>query len=204
MISQTTTTNMRISNGFKISSAKFIKGIVKDDEILKDDLPQVAFIGRSNVGKSSTINSLTRQKDLARTSSTPGRTQQINLFLINESFYLVDLPGYGYSSGSKESKTKLFELVNWYFFISGYEQKLIVLIIDANIGATASDLEILEVLDKHKKNVIIVANKIDKIKKSDYQKQLQTIQNSIGAHKIIPFSAKKGIGINELIKEIMA
>lgn len=187
----------------KITSAKFIKGIVRDDEALKDSIPQIAFIGRSNVGKSSTINSLTRQKDLARTSRTPGRTQQINLFLINESFYLVDLPGYGYSSGSKESKETLFELVNWYFFTSDYEQKLIVLIIDANIGTTESDLEILRALEERKKNIIIVANKIDKINKSAYVKQIQKIQESVGNHKIIPYSAKKGIGINDLIKEIL-
>ncbi|MDP3056941.1 MAG: ribosome biogenesis GTP-binding protein YihA/YsxC [bacterium] len=194
---------MGISNGLKITSAKFIKGIVRDDEALKDGIPQVAFIGRSNVGKSSTINALTRQKDLARTSRTPGRTQEINLFLINDSFYLVDLPGYGYSSGSKESKEALFELVNWYLFTSGYEQKMIVLIIDANIGATEKDLEILQVLDEHKKNIIIAANKIDKINKSDYQKQLQKIQEAVGDHKVIPYSSKKGIGINDLTKEIM-
>lgn len=186
----------------KITSAKFIKGIVQDDEFLKNVLPHVAFIGRSNVGKSSTINALTRQKNLARTSRTPGRTQEINLFLINESFYLIDLPGYGYSSGSKESKEELFELVNWYLFTSGYEQKLIILIIDANIGLTESDLEILRALDEHKKNTVIAANKIDKIKKSACAKQLQIIQTSAGKHKVIPYSAKKGIGINELIKEI--
>ncbi len=186
----------------RITSAKFIKGIVREDEKLEDGIPQVAFIGRSNVGKSSTINSLTRQKDLARTSSTPGRTQQINLFLINESFYLLDLPGYGYSGGSKENKENLFELVNWYLFTSGYEQKAIVLIIDANVGATESDLEIIDALDKHKKNIIIAANKIDKIKKSDYPNQMKKIQEAVGNHKVIPYSAKKGIGINELIKEI--
>lgn len=186
----------------KITSAKFIKGIVREDEKLEDGIPQVAFIGRSNVGKSSTINALTRQKDLARTSSTPGRTQQINLFLINKSFYLLDLPGYGFSSGSKESKEALFELVNWYLFTSGYEQKAIVLIIDANVGATESDLELLEALDRHNKNVIIAANKIDKIKKSDYQNQMRKIREAVGKHKIIPYSAKKGIGISDLVKEI--
>ncbi len=188
----------------RITSAKFIKGIVREDEKLKDGIPQVAFIGRSNVGKSSTINALTRQKDLARTSSTPGRTQQINLFLLNKSFYLLDLPGYGFSSGSKESKESLFELVNWYLFTSDYEQKAIVLIIDANVGATKSDLEIIDALDKHRKNIIVAANKIDKIKKSDYLNQMKKIQEAVGSHKIIPYSAKKGIGINDLIKEIMA
>jgi GTP-binding protein len=186
----------------KIISAKFIKGMVRDDQTLKDGIPQVAFIGRSNVGKSSTINALTKQKDLARTSSTPGRTQQINIFLINESFYLIDLPGYGYSSVSKESKEELFELINWYLFTSDYEQKAIVLIIDASIGATESDLDIIHTLEEHKKNIIIAANKIDKIKKSAYAKQLQSIQTAVGNHKVIPYAAKKGIGINDLIKEI--
>lgn len=176
--------------------------MIRDDETLKDGLPQVAFIGRSNVGKSSTINALTKQKDLARTSSTPGRTQEINLFLINESFYLVDLPGYGYSSGSKESKEELFELVNWYLFTSGYEQKVIVLIIDANISVTESDLEIIHALEEHNKNIIIAANKIDKIKRSNYQNQIKKIREAVGNHKIIPYSSKKGIGINDLAKEI--
>lgn len=186
----------------RITSAKFIKGIVQDDNLLKNGLPQVALIGRSNVGKSSTINALTKQQDLARTSSTPGRTQEINLFLINESFYLVDLPGYGYSSGSKENKEKLFNLVNWYLFMSGYEQKAIVVIIDANIGATENDLEIISALEKRNKNIIIAANKIDKIKKSDYAKQIQIIQDAIGNHKVIPYSSKKRIGINDLAKAI--
>ena len=81
----------------KINSAKFVKGIIGSDDILTDGLPQVAFVGRSNVGKSSVINSLTNHKDLAISSPYPGRTREINLFLINESFYLIDLPGYGYA-----------------------------------------------------------------------------------------------------------
>ncbi len=186
-----------------IKSAKFVKGIVmKADPALENSLPQIAFIGRSNVGKSSTINVLTKQKKLARTSSTPGRTREINLFLINNSFYLLDLPGYGYSSGSKESTAQIFELINWYLFVSGYEQKVVVLIIDGKVGATESDLEMLRALEEHGKNIIVVANKIDKIKKSAYAKQLQTIQEAVGQHKVIPFSAKKGVGVNELIKEI--
>ena len=86
----------------EIKNARFIKGVVGPDDFLEKDIPQVAFIGRSNVGKSSVINSLTHQKDLAITSSLPGRTQQINLFLINESVYLLDLPGYGFSQDSQE------------------------------------------------------------------------------------------------------
>lgn len=188
----------------RVVSAEFIKGIVGKDKILEDGLPQVAIIGRSNVGKSSTINSITRQKDLVRVSSFPGRTRQINIFLINKSFYLADLPGYGFSVGSKEDQWRLRELINWYLFMSGYKQKIVVLIIDANIGLTDSDLEMLSALEDHKKNIIIAANKIDKIKKTEYKGQMQKIRELAGEYKIIPYSAKKGIGIDDLIKEIIA
>lgn len=188
----------------RITSAKFIKGIVEADAALEDGIPQVAFIGRSNVGKSSTINSLTGEKNMARISSFPGRTREINIFLINESFYLVDLPGYGFSRGSQENQERLRELINWYLFMSGYQQKLIVLIIDADVGPTADDLEILQALEEHKKNIVIAANKIDKIKRAECKKQLQKIQGLVGNHKVIPYSAKKGIGIRDLIREIAA
>lgn len=107
----------------KITSAKFVKGTVWTDEIFEDGVPQVAFIGRSNVGKSSGINSLVNQPGLARTSSFPGRTQEINIFFINKSLYFIDLPGYGFSKGSREAQTKLLKLIFWYLFESGYAQK---------------------------------------------------------------------------------
>ncbi|MFA4967737.1 MAG: ribosome biogenesis GTP-binding protein YihA/YsxC [Candidatus Margulisiibacteriota bacterium] len=186
-----------------ITSAKFIKGIAGTDDILEDGTPQIAFIGRSNVGKSSVINSLAKQKGLAITSSFPGRTQQINLFLINRSIYLVDLPGYGFAKASHEVRERLFKLVDWYLFKSPYKQKMIVLIIDANVGPTDSDLEMLGSLEEFNKNIVVVANKVDKIKKSKYQEQLQSIKDTIGDHKIIPYSAEKRIGVNDLTKEIL-
>lgn len=194
---------MKNFNRQNIVSATFVKGVVKDCEELKSGIPQVAFIGRSNVGKSSIINSLTKQKDLARISSSPGRTQEINLFLINKSLYLADLPGYGFVKASRQARDRLEQLINWYLFLSGYEQKLVVLIIDAALGLIESDLEILESLMEYKKNVIIVANKIDKIKKSDYEKQLEKIQNQAAGLKIIPYSAKKKISVNRLISEVL-
>lgn len=186
-----------------ITSAKFVKGVVGEDEALDDGTPQIAFIGRSNVGKSSVINTLVKQKDLAKTSSFAGRTQQINLFLVNNSFYLVDLPGYGFAHASKDLQVGLQNLIYWYFFSSNYEQKKVVLIIDANVGATDTDLEMLHSLTEHKKDVVIVANKIDKIKKSEYKKQMQNIQNAVGEHKVLPFSAEKKIGVEELAKEVL-
>jgi len=186
-----------------ITSAKFIKGINGTDAILEDGLPQVAFIGRSNVGKSSLINSLTNQKGLAITSSFPGRTRQINLFLINKSVYFLDLPGYGFAKASHNVREQLFKLVDWYLFKSPYQQKKVVLIIDANVGPTADDLEMLHTLEDYQKDVIVVAGKIDKIKRSKYPAQLQAVKELIGEHKIIPYSSHEKIGINDLTEEIL-
>lgn len=187
----------------EIKSARFIKGVVGPDELLEKDIPQIAFIGRSNVGKSSVINSLTRQKDLAITSSFPGRTKQINLFLINKSIYLLDLPGYGFAQASWEGRERIQQLIYWYLLESEYNQRKIALIIDANVGPTENDLEMLRRLRAKGKSVVIVANKIDKMKKSQHKKELQKIEDTIGDVKIIPYSAKKKIGIVELTNEIL-
>ncbi|MFA7685494.1 MAG: ribosome biogenesis GTP-binding protein YihA/YsxC [Candidatus Gracilibacteria bacterium] len=185
-----------------IKSARFIKGIVKDDDLLDDGRPQFAFIGRSNVGKSCTINFLTNQKELAKTSSTPGRTQEINLFLLNNSMYLLDLPGYGFVKQSAQARERLKDLIEWYLFKSHYKQKAVVIIVDANVGVTDSDMDMILELDEHEKNVIIVANKIDKIKGSEYKKKIQAIQEKVGTHKVVPYSTKKKIGLNALNNEI--
>ena len=187
----------------KIRSAKFVKSVVGPDDCLENGIPQVAFIGRSNVGKSSLINSLTQQKGLARTSSFPGRTQEINLFLINKAFYFVDLPGYGFAKASWEGRERLVKLIYWYLLDSPYEQKRVVLIVDAKVGPTKNDLEMLQYLSDHQKNVVIVANKIDKVKKSEYKKQLQKIKDMMGDYKIFPYSSEKNIGISQLLEELL-
>ena len=184
-------------------AARFIKGMVGPDEILIGDMPHVAFIGRSNVGKSSVINALTKQKGLARTSPLPGRTQEINVYLIPKAFYLLDLPGYGYIKGSKKTQSKLLDLIEWYLFESGAKAKKIIMIIDALVGLTENDIKIFSELTSRKKDFVILANKIDKIKKSELSDKLKKIQDFIGDHVIIPCSAKKNIGIGELINEII-
>lgn len=186
-----------------VKTATFIKGLRGTDPILESNLPQIALIGRSNSGKSSVINSLTNQKALARTSSTPGRTQEINLFLINRAFYLVDLPGYGYAKLSLAERAQLEKMLDWYLFKSPYVQKKVVLIIDAALGPTASDLEMLQALMLHDKNIIVVANKIDKIKSSQYAAQLTKIRGQIGDHPLIPYSSVKRIGAGELLNELL-
>jgi len=186
-----------------ITSASFIKGVVQEDEILDDGTPQVAFIGRSNVGKSSVINSLAKQKGLARTSSFPGHTQEINIFLINKALYLVDLPGYGFAKASKGTQERLQQLIYWYLLNSDYQQKKIVLIIDAVVGVTQSDLQMLNSLEQAHKSIVIVANKIDKLKKSQVQRQMQAIKDAVGDYKVIAYSAEKNIGVGELTDEIL-
>lgn len=185
-----------------IKSAKFIKGIVGTDSMLDDEYPQIAFIGRSNSGKSSLLNVLTNQKNLARTSSFPGRTQEINLFRINGNVNFLDLPGYGYAKVSKDSRSWLQKVIQWYLFQSGYEQQKIVLILDAKVGPTDKDLAMIEQLENHNKEFVIVANKIDKIRQPDLEAQLKHIQELVGNHQIIPFSTIKRIGVSELLQSL--
>lgn len=186
-----------------IRSATFVKGIVGTDAVLDDAYPQIAFIGRSNSGKSSLINSLTNQKKLARTSSFPGRTQEINLFFINRDTYFLDLPGYGYAKVSKDDREWLQKVIQWYLFKSEYVQKKIVLILDAKVGPTDKDLEMIRQLEEHDKNFIVIANKVDKISHPEYKKQLAKIRALVGEHKVIPFSTKKKMGIHELLQEVL-
>ncbi|NTU66801.1 MAG: ribosome biogenesis GTP-binding protein YsxC [Candidatus Moranbacteria bacterium] len=185
-----------------ITSARFVKGIIGTDDALEREFPQVAFIGRSNVGKSTLINSLTKQKGLARASAHPGRTKEINLFLINDSYFFLDLPGYGYAKDSLAVRVELEKIIFGYLFDSPYVPKVIILIIDAKVGPKDQDLDMLRMLEEHGKNVLVVANKVDKVKKSEYKKQLGIIQEKIGEHLIIPYSSEKGIGRQELLHEI--
>ena len=186
----------------QIKSATFVKGIVDAREAFADNMPQVALIGRSNVGKSSTINALTKQKGLAKTSSFPGRTQQINLFLINNAWYLVDLPGYGYAKASAKDRVALEALIKQYLFNPDYSHEKVVLIIDGEIGPTSSDLEILDALESSGKPIIIAVNKFDKVKPSKRDSQIKLIQSKVGPHTIVHYSAEKGIGIGELMDTI--
>ncbi len=186
----------------KITSAEFVRGVTNEENMVYDGLKQVAFIGRSNVGKSSVINSITNNKKLARSSSTAGRTQEINLFLLNKSFYLVDLPGYGYARGSFEARELITERIHWYLFDSNISQYKVVLIIDGRTGMTDSDLEMYEALRIHKKEVVIVVNKVDKLNLSEKQKCLNSVKAIVRDNLIIPYSAEKHTNKDLLIDSI--
>lgn len=186
----------------KITSAEFVKGIIGSNDILYDNRFQIAFIGRSNVGKSSLINSLVMKKNLARSSSNPGKTIRLDFFLINKKFYFVDLPGYGYSKVSAKRYDKLRKMILWYFLYSEIKERMVVLIIDAKIGLTDLDKEMINILQENKIKFIIVANKIDKLKMGDKQKQLKKIKNQVNNLPIVPYSSITQEGRKELMKII--
>lgn len=187
----------------KITSAEFIKSAVGTDPIFEEDRPMVAFIGRSNVGKSSVINSIANDRHLAHASARPGRTQLLNIFLINRSFYLIDLPGYGYAKAPGDVREHIKRLIEWYLFDSGYDQQKIVLIIDANVGPTREDQAMLESLAGRGRDVVVVANKIDSIKPSVLKKRIAELEASVPGFPLIPYSAAKKIGVQELLRAIL-
>jgi len=171
----------------------FITGIVKEDAILHNGIPQIAFIGRSNVGKSSTLNSLMDTKKLVKIGKTPGKTREINLFEIQIAsletpLYLVDLPGYGYASGSKKEKEELSKLINWY--IAGKYADLVVMIIDARRGVTTLDEEIITLLEVTGQEFILAVNKIDKIGQKDFYHLKQELDSAYPKIEKVYYSAK--------------
>ncbi len=187
----------------QINSAEFKGGVKGTHKMLENGLPQVAFVGRSNAGKSSLLNSLTGVKDLARTSATPGRTQEINVFLINSNRYFLDLPGYGYAKASGDIRHSLSTLIYWYLFDSGITQK-VVLLIDAEVGPTTADLDMLDALEEEGKDIVIVLNKIDKIKSSLYAKRIKELALKLRGHKLFPYSSKTKAGWAELTAEVLS
>lgn len=187
----------------KIKKANFVKGITKGKQDWNPQFPHIAFYGRSNAGKSSTINAIVNNKSLAKTSAMPGKTKEINLFLLNDAYYLVDLPGYGFAHVSKVKQDKLGQLIAWYIKDVHIEKRVHIIVSDAQVGLTSLDFATLDALYATNEPIIVLLNKIDKLKKNDvasiYNK---TKQEVVGTVYIRPFSAKKRDGVDELIKEV--
>ena len=175
----------------KILKAEFAKGVIGDDYSLGDNLPQIAFFGRSNTGKSSVINSLVDRKNLVKTSKIPGKTLEANFFRINNSFYLVDFPGYGYAKHSMKDRNKMIKRIFWYVKHSNVRPKAVFLIIDAKVGLTVLDREMIKILEENKHQIVIVANKIDKLGKMVAEKQLLTIQEEVPRISVLPYCKNK-------------
>ena len=173
-----------MSNGNKklnqfFSNNIFIGSFNSTENILKEDLPECCFIGRSNVGKSSIINSITKTKKLAKTSKTPGRTQNINLFKINKKINLVDLPGYGYAKVSKKLNIKLINLIESYIIERENLIKIYILI-DCKVGIKNSDIDLIDFLYSIEKEFSIIVTKIDKCSIKFIDNQSNYIKKLIG------------------------
>ena len=177
----------------RIRSAEFVCSAVQPSQCPQEDLPEIAFIGRSNVGKSSLINGLLRQKGLARTSSTPGRTQQINFFRVNQRFFFVDLPGYGYAKVPQALKESWRGLTEKY--LKGRKQLVhCVLIVDSRIGPTELDLEQAAWFQRNLLPFFIVSTKSDKLSKLELEKSINHTQSICPGLSVVAFSATRNTG----------
>jgi len=184
-------------------AAAYVKSINGTDRIIDDMKLKVTFLGRSNVGKSSLINSLIG-KSLARSSSRPGKTVKLDFFLIENKLFFVDLPGYGFAKRSRETKEHYRKLIAWYLFRSGVNHKLAVLIIDAKVGLTDYDRESISLLTDSTIPFVIVANKIDKLTRNDREHKLREIISEAHSARIIPHSSVTGEGRDELLSVIFS
>lgn len=163
-------------------------------------LPEIAFAGKSNVGKSSLINGIMNRKSLARTSSQPGKTQTINFYNVNEVFYLVDLPGYGYAKANQEVKAQWGKMIERYLH-SSKQLKAVFLLIDIRHDPSANDKQMYQWMRHYGFDPIIIATKLDKINRSQIQKQLKAIRVGLEAQKdtiIIPYSSLSKQGREEI------
>lgn len=185
---------------FVVKSAQYITSAVDKVQFLSDK-NEVAFVGRSNVGKSSFINALINQKRLARTSSTPGLTKMVNYFLINSDFYFVDLPGYGYSKTGKKHQEIWSILIEDYLKLS-QNLKMVFLLVDIRHKPTELDILMQKFLFYNSIPYKIVATKCDKVAKSKVHKYLTEIANtlSLTVNNLIPFSAVDGLGKEKILQ----
>ena len=185
----------------KVVKAEFLKSAFKEDDWPRDSLPEIAFLGRSNVGKSSLINSLLSVRGLARTSSTPGRTQSLNFFQINDKLRFVDFPGFGYARVPKEIKSSWGEMATSYL-AKRPQLVLSIHIVDSRHEPTKQDLQLHEWLEESSRPRLIVATKSDKLSNNELRKNLERIARVLNDDSVMAYSAKSGRGREELWRAI--
>ena len=188
-----------------LQKAEFVLSAAAPRDFIQDGLPQVVFAGRSNVGKSSAINRLLNRKNFARVGAAPGKTVHINYFRIDGAFYLVDLPGYGYARVSKGERDRWGKLMEDYFARPDL-LTLGVLIVDARHRPTADDCTMANWFRETGRPLVVAANKLDKLKKSEIGPNLEQIRLTLELGEevpVIPFSAEKGTGKEELLRTIL-
>jgi len=186
----------------KIHHAEFISGAAKPGQFPMTNLPEIAFSGRSNVGKSSLINSFVHRKNLARTSSTPGKTSEINFFNIENRWALADMPGFGFTKRGVERRRDWAEL-NFSYLENRHELKLVCCLIDSRHDPMEMDLLFIEWLENHKKDYIIILTKCDKLKKGAIENRKEQLDSLVAecnyCQDVLPYSSVKDIGRSELM-----
>ncbi len=185
----------------RVTSTEFIKSAFEEEHWPRDVRPEIAFLGRSNVGKSSLLNSLLGVRGLARTSSTPGRTQALNFFLINNRFRFVDLPGYGYARVPKNIRGTWGEMATNYL-ANRMELVLSIQIVDSRHEPTTQDLQLHDWLEHHGKPYLIVATKSDKLSQNELRKNIERARRAFGVDEITVYSATTGRGREETWRAI--
>jgi GTP-binding protein len=188
----------------KINSVELAISAVRQSQYPEDNKPEFLLCGRSNVGKSSFINTIIERKDLARVSSNPGKTQTLNFYHVNESFYIVDVPGYGYAAVSEEIRQKFGKMIEEYLEHRDNLER-VFLLIDFRIKPTQDDLLMYNFLKYHNLPVTIIATKVDKISKNDREKQINIIKEGLeikDGDNLVLFSSKTKLGKIEIQNEI--
>jgi GTP-binding protein len=185
----------------KITSATFLKSAFTDEHWPADKISEISFLGRSNVGKSSLINSLLHVKGLARTSRTPGRTQALNFFVINEKFRFVDLPGYGFARVSKSIRMEWGQMAETYL-AKRANLVLSIQIVDSRHDPTKLDLQLNEWLNHFEKPYLIVATKSDKLSQNELRKNLDRVRRAFPTARVLAYSAVTGKGRDEVWQAI--
>ncbi|CBZ05116.1 GTP-binding protein EngB [Clostridium botulinum H04402 065] len=195
----------RLSMEMEIKKAEFVISAVKKTQYPEDGRPEVAFVGRSNVGKSTLINTLTNRRKLVKVSSTPGKTRLINFFVINDNMYFVDLPGYGYAKVSKKEKE------NWGYIMEQYlverdQLKKIVLLVDSRHKPTSDDINMYNWIKHYNYEVLVVGTKLDKLKRNDINKNKKIIRDTLKMDKddkILLISSLSKEGKEEVLEQIL-
>lgn len=189
----------------KIRNAEITMSAVNKSQYPDEGIPEIALVGRSNVGKSSTVNTLLNRRNFARTSQTPGKTRTINFYLINNEFFFVDLPGYGYAKIAKSEKEK------WGVIMERYLQErdelcAIFLLVDIRHEPTNDDVMMYEWIKHFGYNCVVIATKADKISRGQYQKHISIIRKKLqmdANEKVLPISSLKKTGVEEIWNEII-
>lgn len=184
----------------KVTSSEFVISAVSDKQYPKDDLPEFALSGRSNVGKSSLINTLVNRRKLARTSQQPGKTQTLNFYKVNNDLYLVDVPGYGYAKVSKKQREKFGEMIQDYLETRA-DLKGLVLLVDARHDPTSDDINMFNYMQYLDLPILVVATKMDKLKKMEASQIKQKIGKSLDLDQenvtFLPFSSVKKLNVDK-------